>query len=170
MTEAWYYAPADHYILDDMTGFKRRASKCRMIPGGQTGNLFVETIYWEAEHPQDFVQGIADDQTVDIPRSRQTDRFMIPSTNVAAPAPAGATAIEVASSAGMTAGDTLQIMLDSGENFLTTLAAIDGATLTLGAALPGAVGQLVGDPPENLVIDLTAPRAPMNWPKGQNNP
>ena len=170
MTEAWYYAPADHYVLDDMTGFKRRASKCRMIPGGQTGNLFVEASHWEAEHPQDFVQGIADDQTVDIPRSRQTDRFMIPSTNVVVPAATGATAIDVASSFGMSAGDTVQIMLDSGENFTTTLQSIDGATLNLTAPLPGPVGSIVGDPPENLVIDLTAPRAAMNWPKGQNNP
>ncbi len=170
MTEAWYYAPADHYVLDDMTGFKRRSSKCRMIPGGQTGNLYVEAKHWEPEHPQDFVQGIADDQTVDIPRSRQTDQFMIVSTNVAAPAGTGATAIDVASVFGMSNGDTVQIMLDSGENFTTTISSIDGATLNLAAALPAPVGSLVGDPPENMVIDLTAPRAPMNWPKGQNNP
>ncbi len=184
MTEAWYWNPGDHYILDDMTGFKRRASKCRLIPSGQTGNLYVELgRHYEVEHPQDFVQGIADDQTVPIPRSRQVDQFRMVSANVGAPAATGATSIDVVPNQsnysgpgdfrgtyGMSVGDTIQIMLDNGENFTTTIASITGATLGLSTPLPSPVGQLVGDPPENLVLDLTAPVPPLNWPKGQNNP
>lgn len=170
MTEKWYYNPGDHYILDDMTGFKRRASKCEIIPGGQTGNLYVERgHHFEVEHPQDFVQGIPDEQWVPIPRSRQVDQFMIVSTNVSAPASTGATSVEVYSTARMTVGDTIQIMLDSGDTFTTTIASIAGATLGLGTPLPGPVGQVVGDPPENLVLDLTAPTPALNWPRGSNN-
>jgi hypothetical protein len=154
-----------------MTGFKRAASKCEIIPGGQTGNLYVERgRHFEVEQPQDFVQGIPDDQTVPIPRSRQVDQFMLVSSNVAQPASVGASAIVVYSSAGMSTGDTVQIMLDSGENFTTTLVSIAGNTLGLAAPLPAPVGSLVGDPPENIVLDLTAARPALNWPIGSNLP
>ncbi|WP_144880230.1 hypothetical protein [Gluconacetobacter diazotrophicus] len=154
MTEAWYYNPGDHYVLDDMSGFKVRRSRTRTIPGGQTGQAVVDRRRWEPQQPQDFVRGVADDQSVDVARPRQDDRFMMVGTVVTRPAPAGAVAIMVASVAGMGVGDTVQVMLDSGVNFVTQVRGIAGGTITLAAPLPASVG--AGDPAGNMVLDLSA--------------
>lgn len=163
MTEAWYYAAGDHYVLDDLTGFKRRASKCRQIPGGQTGNALVDRRRWEPQQPQDFVTGVPDDQTAAPLRPRQENQFMVVASFVVAHSPARSDTIQVDSTAGMAAGDQLQIMLDSGENFRAAAQAIDGNSITLSAPLPASVG-LSGDPMQNSVLDLTAPTAALNWP------
>lgn len=163
MSEPWYYNPGDHYVLDDLSGFKVRRSKTRTIPGGQTGQAVVDRARWEPQQPQDFAVGIADDQTVDLARPRQENRFMMVGTTIAAPAQAGARVIVVQSAAGIGPGDWLQIMLDSGVNVTAQVASVAGASVTLAAPLPGAVGML-GDPPQNLVLDLSAPGAALNWP------
>jgi hypothetical protein len=163
VTEAWIYRPGDHYVLDDLSGFKVRRSRTRTIPGGQTGQAVVDARRWEPQQPQDFVRGAADDQTVDVARPRQANRSMMVGTVVTQPAAAGATGIVVDSTLGMNAGDTLQIMLDSGVNFITQAHAIVGVGgVTLAAPLPASVGTL-GDPMQNMVLDLTAPQPALNW-------
>ncbi len=48
----------------------------------------------------------------------------------------GATTISVTSATGLTAGDSLQITLDTGELFYTSISSINGTTLTLPSGLP----------------------------------
>ncbi|GBQ90374.1 hypothetical protein AA13595_2876 [Gluconacetobacter johannae DSM 13595] len=158
MTEAWFYNPGDHYVLDDLSGFKVRRSKARTIPGGQTGQAVVDRRRWEAQQPQDFVRGVADDQTVDIARPRQRDCFTVVGTVVTGAAGVGANGVPVAGTFGFSVGDRIQIMLDRGENFVTDIVAISGAVLTISPALPGAVGGL-GDLAGNMVLQLPRVRA-----------
>ncbi|HLJ05357.1 MAG TPA: hypothetical protein VKT26_03745 [Acetobacteraceae bacterium] len=155
MADDRHYVGGDYYQLDDLSGFKIRASRSRKIPGGQTGNLIVAPERWEPQQPQDFVRGVIDDQTVPQPRPRQANQFTVLGTQVIAPAPRGATSIMVEEGAGFTVGMTVQIMLDSGENFLTSLQSIVGDDLGLNAPLPFSVGTLYGDPIENAVLALS---------------
>lgn len=154
MADDRHYVGGDNYILDDLSGFKIRASKARVIPGGQTGNLAVAPQRWESQQPQDFVRGVADDQTVALSRPRQPNRFTIIGTNVAAFTPRGGNQITVQSITGFNLGDRLQVMLDSGDNLITILTWISGLLIQVGNILPASVGGTEGDPPENLIIDL----------------
>lgn len=165
MADDRHYVGGDYYQLDDLSGFKIRASRSRKIPGGQTGSLIVAPEHWEPQQPQDFVRGVVDDQTVPEPRTRQTNQFMVVASYVVAPSARLATTIEVQSTVGFTVGDNLQIMLDNGTNFFASASAIVGNVITLSAALPGSVGSTAfGDPLENTVIDLSAPTRALNWP------
>jgi hypothetical protein len=147
-----WYNPGDWYQLDDLSGFKIRASRSRRIPGGQTGNLIVAPERWEAQQPQDFVRGVVDDQTVPVPRPRQTNQFTILATFVTAPSARLSYVIEVDTSAGFAVGNNVYLMLDNGEQFLTSIAGIDGNTIWLGTFLPYSVGGNLGDPIENTLI------------------
>lgn len=155
MADDKHYVGGDNYILDDLSGFKIRRSNTRIIPGGQTGNLAVSPSRWEPQQPQDMVRGVWDDQTVDLARPRQKNQFVIVGTNVSAPSPRGSNTITVASSVGFSAGNLVQIMLDSGENFRTTIGGISGSVWTLSLPLPYSVGTLYGDPIENAILQLT---------------
>ena len=46
MADDKHYIGGDNYILDDLSGFKIRRSKTRVIPGGQTGGLAVSPLRW----------------------------------------------------------------------------------------------------------------------------
>ena len=150
----WWYKPGDNWVLDDLSGFKIRRSNSRTIPGGQTGGAVVAPRRWEPQQPQDFVRGVVDDQTVPVVRSRQTNRFVVLGTQVAAPAARGAVAVTVADPSGWSPGYVLQIMLDSGVNFVTGLLSIAGDVFTLASPLPYSVGTLYGDPIENAILAL----------------
>lgn len=154
MSNDLWYNPGDNYILDDISGFKIRTSRARIIPGGQTGGLAVAPERWEPQQPQDFVVGVPDEQNADLVRSRQKDQFTVIGTYVVSPSARGSSNITVDSASGFTVGMRLQIMLDSGENFLTTLGSITGTQFGLGAPLPFSVGTLYGDPIENSVLSL----------------
>lgn len=154
MADDRHYVPGDNYILDDLSGFKIRASRARIIPGGQTGNLAVAPERWEPQQPQDFVRGVWDDQTVALARPRQKNQFVIVGTFVTAPSPAQSTSITVDSSVGFQATSSVQIMLDSGVNFQTQIVSISGNVWQLLNPLPASVGSLFGDPIENAVLLL----------------
>lgn len=153
MSEPWRYRPGDHYVLDDLSGFKIRRSRARTIPAGQTGQALVDGRRWEAQQPQDFVRGVADDQSVDVARPRQENRFTVVGTCVAAPAAAGSGVVAVASTFGFAVGDRVQIMLDRGENVAVSVVAIGGGMLTIAPVLPGAAGVLGGGM-ENMVLKI----------------
>lgn len=160
MADDRHYIGGDHYMLDDLSGMKIRRSRAVMIPGGQTGNLWVAPRRWEPQQPQDFVTGVRDEITVDVARPRQVNRFVITGTYVTAPSPAQSTSITVDSSVGFAAGSMVQIMLDSGENFLTDILFVSGKVWTLLKPLPASVGSLYGDPIENSILLLgTSPVA-----------
>lgn len=152
MADDRHYVPGDNYILSDLSGRKIRASIARIIPGGQTGGLAVAPWEWEPQQPQDFVTGVYDDQVADLVRPRQRNQFVITGTFVTAPSARATSVITVDSAVGFAPTDTIQIMLDSGENFRTTIASISGYDMTLDAPLPATVGTLYGDPIENSVL------------------
>jgi hypothetical protein len=66
------YRPGDYRVICDRCGRKRYASETRKEWNG----LLVCREHFEARHPQDFVRGRADDQTVSDPRPRPDDRFL----------------------------------------------------------------------------------------------
>lgn len=157
MADDRHYVGGDNYLLDDLSGFKIRASKARLIPGGITGGLAVSPERWEPQQPQDFVSGVPDDQTVALSRSRQQNQFVLVGTEVAAASAAGATSIIVDSAVGFGVGGLCQVVLDNGNVFRFTLTAVAGTTLTFaGQPLPSSVGGGFGDPLENAVILLGA--------------
>lgn len=149
-----HYKPGDNYLLDDISGFKIRASRAQIIPGGITGGLAVSPLRWEQQQPQDFVRGVEDNQGVALARSRQTDQFVLIGTVVTTFSAVGATTITLASTVQMQALDILQIMLDVGENFFAKISSISGLTVTLDRPLPGSVGGPLGAPLENQVVDI----------------
>lgn len=154
MADDRHYIGGDNYLLDDLSGFKIRRSKTRVIPGGQTGNLAVAPQRWEPQQPQDFVKGVYDDQTVDLARPRQVNQFVIVGTYVTAPSARLSNTITVQSAVGFQPTSLIQIMLDSGVNFQTTIFSIAGNVMTLANRLPGSVGSMFGDPIENMVLLL----------------
>jgi hypothetical protein len=147
------YKPGDYYQIDQIRGYKVRASRTRMQWDG------INTIdpSFSPRQPQDLVVGVVDIQTVPRPLPRQANQFTIVGTSVSAPAPAGSTSMQVLSTVGFNVGDLCQVTLDSGNIFQFTLGAVAGNTLSWsGSALPGSVGTLYGDPIENAVVDLTS--------------
>jgi len=62
-----FYKPGSFYRICDRTGFATRAERTRT----EWNNLIVSDRVWEARQPQDFVKGVADNQTVPYARPRQ---------------------------------------------------------------------------------------------------
>jgi hypothetical protein len=157
MSNDLWYNPGDNYILDDLSGFKIRTSRAKMIPGGQTGHLLVAPERWEPQQPQDFVIGVRDDPTPRASRPRQTNEFVIVGTSVAAFSPAQSTSMTVDSAVGFAVGNLCQVVLDSGDVFNFTLTGVGGAVLSFaGQPLPSGVGGSFSDPLENAVINLSS--------------
>ncbi len=72
MSEVNLYVPGDHYLICDECGFKVRASETRKRWDG----LRVCTKDWEPRHPQDFVKGRKDRQTVPNARPEGADTYL----------------------------------------------------------------------------------------------
>jgi len=66
------YRHGDHNVICDYSGFKVKASECRMTWDG----FFVRKDLWEPRHPQDFLKARGDKQSVDIARPEKTDSFL----------------------------------------------------------------------------------------------
>lgn len=67
-----FYKPGSFYRIDDRTGFAVRAERTQKEWQG----LIVDKRVWEARQPQDFVRGVADNQTVPDPRPRQPNPYV----------------------------------------------------------------------------------------------
>lgn len=61
-----FYKPGSFYRIDDRTGFAVRAERTQKEWQG----LIVDRRVYEARHPQDFVKGVFDNQTVPNARPR----------------------------------------------------------------------------------------------------
>ena len=69
----WKYRPGDHLVVDDISGFRRYASQCRM----RWDNVLMPAEQFETRHPQDFLRARQDKIAVDGPvRPEGEDRFM----------------------------------------------------------------------------------------------
>ena len=146
------WRPGDHLVECDRTGFTVYASQSKKE---WTGHI-VRDQSWEPRHPQDFVRGIGDKQSVYDPRPQNLTRRVGPLyTTIHEDYSGGDTALSVASITGITNGDTVHIITDSGLH-VTTLSAVGGGTatggfhLTIANSLPDNALQGYG------VIDITA--------------
>src|SRR6185312_4296892 len=150
-----FYIGGTFYRIDDRSGFKRRSFDTRKEWTG----LIVDRNLWEPRQPQDFVKGIVDDQTVPEPRPRQPNVFLgFLTTTTNANAALGATVIPLTSTAQMQNGDTVQIMLDSGVFFKSTISGAPSSTsITLAQGLPSIAssGALVEDLTQYANANLT---------------
>jgi len=68
----WNYVPGEYWVVCDRCGFKVRRKDSLMEWNG----LRVCKDDWEIRHPQDFVRGTFDKQTVWNPRPQPTDTFV----------------------------------------------------------------------------------------------
>lgn len=118
MADDLWYKPGSYYRIDDRSGFKVRVERTRQEWTG----LIVDEAIWEERQPQDFVRGVNDPQTVPKPRPRQPDTFDGPIwfTINSDVAPQG-TSATLETVAGMQSGDSIGIILDSGEMFNSVL-------------------------------------------------
>lgn len=139
------YRPGDYWRICDRCGFKVRASQTRKEWTGQ----IVCLNDFEERHPQDFVRGRKDHQTVPDPRPEGTDNVIGPlMTTTTAAAVAGATSVLVESTVRMASGDRMGIALSSGDiHFCTLLTVASSTQFTLTPALQSAVasGAMVAD-------------------------
>lgn len=105
---------------------------------------------------QDFVRGVVDDQTVPMPRPRQTDVFIGPlTTTITANAAAGANTLSVSSSVRMQIGDTITLILSNGDSFRTNISNVPTPTsVRFNPVLPYAVAR--GAP----LVDVSAVSPP----------
>lgn len=142
------YRQGDHWIVDDETGQKVRASDARMRWDG----MLVDKKNWEPRQPQDLIRSRPDGRPVSNPRPRPPDVFQGPLTTViAANHAAGAFSITVETTTRMLAGDRIAIMLDDGDTCNRVIQTISSASvLLITQALPGACS--IG----KQVIDYTA--------------
>lgn len=131
-----HYVPGSFYRTDDRTGFPTRAERTRK----QWNGIIVAVDVFEPRQPQDLVRGVKDKQSVPNARPLAPNVFLGPTfTTLTAAAAVGQTVIQVDAVGGFQTGDSVSVMLDTGVNFTTTLAAPPGAaSLTLTRGLVGA--------------------------------
>jgi len=146
------YIQGSFWRISDRSGLKMRAEDSVE----QWNGLIVHRDEAEPRHPQDFVKGKADKQSVPNARPREAATFIGPlMTAVDGDHSAGDTTISVDTSSRFTAGDTVVLYLKSGDVFRTTLFSIPSATsIRLDAALLGAVAD------NSSVVDLSAVTEP----------
>lgn len=143
----------DWNAICDKCGMKYKASTMRT----QWDNLFVCRGCFDVRHPQDFVQGIPEDQTVSIARPDVISSMG--STTVKTTALKNATTIDITSITGIVSGDPINIVLDNGNAHWTySNGTPSGYTVTLGSYLPygATAGNVVYLPAINDETFITA--------------
>lgn len=116
----------------------------------QWNGIVVRRESAEPRHPQEFVRGRSDKQTVPMPRPRQVEEFVGPLiTKLSIAAVAGDQALNVESSVRFLPGDHIGIVLDTGDIFRAVVMTVPpGATqLNLTAKMPysAAAGNVITD-------------------------
>lgn len=125
MADDLHYVGGEWYRICDRTGFKIRDTRTKK----QWNNLIVRDQSWEPRQPQDFVQGVADDQSVVDPRPRSLNVFIGPLTTVTtAEVAIGGTIVLLESALRMMTGDTLWIMMDNGTVMVTEIVDVISTT------------------------------------------
>jgi hypothetical protein len=131
------YIKGDFWRICEECGFKKRASETMKRWDG----LFVCADDFEERHPQDFVRGRADRQTVPNPRPETVNSFVgALTTQVTATSNAGSSSLTVASTVRFEPTDNIGILLDGGSEHRAVVLSVPTSTsLTLTAPLPGSV-------------------------------
>lgn len=109
------YVHGDYNVICDFSGQKIKRSEARKTWDG----LLVKKEFWEPRHPQDFVRGKADKQTVADARPDQ--QTMHNEATVAAAASKDDTTIDITGGSSLVDGDGIGIVLDNGESHWTVL-------------------------------------------------
>lgn len=139
------YKIGDHYLIDDRTGVKIRASKAKKEWTG----AYVHEDVWEPRQPQDLVRSINDKPSAKPARPRPVDVFIGPLTTfIAVDAVAGQSTLTLESAVRMATNDLLFIILDSGDVHITTLLSVSNETdIIIARPLPGpaSAGKQVTD-------------------------
>lgn len=140
-----HYKPGSFYRICDRTGFATRSERTAM----EWNNLIVRDGVFEPRHPQDFVKGVLDNQTVPLARPRQANVFLgALTTTLTANVAAAGTTLPVASSALMLNGHIMNVILDTGQQFRCTISSVLGPTsiqVTPGLSYSASAGNLVTD-------------------------
>lgn len=128
MADDKHFVMGDYYRICERTGFKIRAGRTRK----EWTNRIVRDKSFEMRQPQDFVQGVRDDQTVYEPRPRSVDSFQGPlgttTTADILPYAEGPWIVQVASSVRMFIDDVVNVMQDDGTMLRAVLMDIPTAT------------------------------------------
>ena len=69
------YKSGDNNVIDDITGFKHKASDMRKLSGEQKG-LLTHKSNWNEAHPQLYIKPKPDNQNVKNVRLRQEETFI----------------------------------------------------------------------------------------------
>lgn len=128
----------DHLVTCDRSGMTFWRSQCVKEWNG----LLVYAPFSEARHPQDFLRPRREDFRIPDARPEPVAQFQGPLiTETSAAASAGATSLDVVSSARFAAADRVVIMLADGDAFFATVSAVPTSTsFEFGLdPLPGAV-------------------------------
>lgn len=146
------YISGDFWRICDRCGFKKRASQTFRTWDG----LYVCAEDFETRHPQDFVRGRKDNQSVPSPRPEALETVIGPlQTNISIAATAGATTFSVDSSVRFLAADHIGVMLDSGNMERHIILSIPSATsIQITTPLSGPAGI------DNIVINYSAVSEP----------
>ena len=139
------YKPGSFLRVDDRTGFTVYAENTKKEWQG----LIVSKETWEPRHPQDFVRGKADKQTVPDPRPGGADTFSGPKHYAMDDnAAAQATVIPLEETTGLAATHRIGLVLDTGDVHRTTIVSVSsGVSVTLTLAIPSkaSTGNILTD-------------------------
>lgn len=152
-----HYRPGSFYRTDDRSGFPQRAEDTRKEWNG----LIVDERLWEARQPQDLVRGVKDQQSVPEARPLAPNIFVGPIYGeLSAYEAPMAFVLQLQSTALMSAGDEIGVMLDSGSFWnAVILGVVDGETLLIGPPIPTSASS------GNSVVDYRTPGTPV-YPLG----
>lgn len=145
-----HYVHGDYNVICDASGFKRKRSECRR----QWNGLLVSNEFWEPRHPQDFVRGKIDDQSVPDPRPESVDVESQKTTTLSADEAAGQTTLSVASTTHMRAGRTVIVFLDSDQTHVSTVSSFTSSEVTILNGLPHKAS--IGNQVVVVVNEITA--------------
>lgn len=156
MGRHYHFRLGSFYRADDRTGFPQRAEHTR----AQWNRLIVDESVWEPRQPQDLVKGVRDQQSVKDARPPAPPIWQGPLygalTDAAAPL---ATVLTLETTASMTIGDELGIMLDNGVMWNVGLLNIlpnDQIQISAGLPFSAASG--------NVMVDYLRPFASWGTP------
>lgn len=161
------YKPGSFYRSDDRSGFTRRAEQTEK----EWTELIVGKDLWEARQPQDFVRGVADDQTVPDARPAPPPTFAGPfSIQLSREALIGQSIIHLDNLIDLSRLDPVGVMTDQGGYFFSFIEALlpDQSAVLIGRALTyyASAGNLLTD---FLVPQAVAPAASMAFAKITNS-
>lgn len=143
-----YFKPGSFNRICDRTGFKVKAEETEKE---WTGSI-VRRKSWEPRHPQDFVRGKEDRQSVPNARPRKTDVYVGPLvTKIATQAEPGDNVLALEDNSRFAAADILQIYYKEGDMKRVVVQSVDADNeVTLTTSLGGTLE--VG----SAVVNLTA--------------